>query len=61
MIKNIIDNILIGLRRRFKSMENIAQDFSFFDPTIIYSWSMENLKRAGVDLCSKHENDLDKI
>jgi len=38
-----MDNILMGLRQRFKSMENIAQDFSFLDPTIIYSWSMENL------------------
>ncbi|KAF0703446.1 Uncharacterized protein FWK35_00032722, partial [Aphis craccivora] len=49
------------LRQRFKSMENIAQDFSFLDPTIIYSWPMENLKRAGVDLCNKYENNLDKI
>jgi hypothetical protein len=24
-------------------MENIAQGFSFLDPTIIYSWSMEDL------------------
>ncbi|KAL4119494.1 hypothetical protein QTP88_012301 [Uroleucon formosanum] len=61
MIKNVIDNILIGLRQRFKSMENIAQDFSFLDPTIIYSWPMKNLKRAGVDLCNKYENDLNKI
>jgi hypothetical protein len=30
-------------------MENIAQDFLFLDPTIIYSWPMENLKRAVVD------------
>ncbi|KAL4107535.1 hypothetical protein QTP88_017867 [Uroleucon formosanum] len=61
MIKNVIDNIFIGLRQRFKSMENIAQDFSFLDPTIIYSWPMENLKKAGVDLCIKYENDLNKI
>ncbi|XP_060855087.1 uncharacterized protein LOC132932790 [Metopolophium dirhodum] len=61
MIKKVIDNILIGLRQRFKSMENIAQDFSFLDPIIIYSWPMENLKRAGVDLCNKYENDLNKI
>ncbi|KAL4091733.1 hypothetical protein QTP88_026380 [Uroleucon formosanum] len=61
MIKNVIDNILIGLRQRFKSMENIAQDFSFLNPTIIYSWPMENSKRAGVDLCNKYENNLNKI
>jgi len=54
MTKNVVDNILIGLRRSFKSMENIAQDFSFLDPTIIYSWSMENLNRSGVDLCNKY-------
>lgn len=26
-----------------------------------FSWPMENLKRAGVDLCNKYENYLDKI
>lgn len=54
MIKNVIDNTLIELRQRFNSMENIVQDFSFLDPTIIYSSPMENLKRAGVDLFNKY-------
>lgn len=61
MLKNVVDNILTGLRQRFKSMETTAQDFTFLNPTSIYSWSIGDLKRHGIDLCIKYENYLDKI
>ncbi|KAF0710596.1 Uncharacterized protein FWK35_00036342, partial [Aphis craccivora] len=52
----------VRLRKKKLLPGEIAQDeFCNINPTIIYSWPMENLKRAGVDLCNKYENDLDKI
>lgn len=36
MIKNIIDNILNGLRQRFESIETITQEFSILKLKNIY-------------------------
>jgi len=43
MIKNLFHNISTRLRQRFESMENIAYDFSFLDPTIMHSWPINIL------------------
>ena len=62
MIKNVIDNILIGPLQRFKSaISNIAQDFSFLNPTIIYSWPMKTWKERESTFCNKYENGVNKI
>jgi HKD family nuclease len=60
IIKAAIDNILTGLRDRFKSMETIAITFSFLDGKTLFRMSLSDIKKHAIDLCNKYEKDLNK-
>ncbi|KAL4136302.1 hypothetical protein QTP88_007850 [Uroleucon formosanum] len=61
LMKNVCDRISNGLKERFDSIDEAAQDFSFLDGKFLFTLPTIQLKKHAMDFCIKYEKDIDKI
>lgn len=60
-IFEVIDTLITHFQWRFKTLNDVAADFSFLSILSLKNIIIENLKKQAADLALNYENDINKV